>query len=96
MVKIRGHRVELGEVESVLAEAANVREAVCVLVVDDAEERHIEAFVVPFSPPCDEQQLRRHCLTAVPRYMVPERFHTVAELPRTRSGKLDRRALLGV
>jgi amino acid adenylation domain-containing protein len=96
MVKIRGHRVELGEIESVLAVAANVREAVCVLVGDDAEERHIEAFVVPFSPPSDEQQLRRHCLTALPRYMVPKRFHTVAELPRTQSGKLDRRALLSV
>jgi amino acid adenylation domain-containing protein len=96
MVKIRGHRVELGEVESVLAEAANVREAVCVVVGDGAEERHIEAFVVPFLPPCDEEHLRRHCLTALPRYMVPDRFHTVARLPRTQSGKLDRRALLGV
>jgi acyl-coenzyme A synthetase/AMP-(fatty) acid ligase len=95
MVKIRGHRVELGEVESVLADAANVREAVCVLVGDDADDRRIEAFVVPLAPPCDEQQLRRHCRTALPRHMVPDRFHTMAELPRTRSGKLDRRALLG-
>jgi len=96
MVKIRGHRVELGEIESVVAEGSSVREAVCVVVGNDIEGRHIEAFVVPLSPLFDEMVLKRHCSMAVPRYMVPERFHIVAELPRTRSGKVDRRALLNL
>ncbi|MFG3658008.1 amino acid adenylation domain-containing protein [Streptomyces sp. NPDC047706] len=94
MVKIRGHRVELGEVESALSEA--VREVVCVTVGDASGERHIEAYVVPFAAGCEVSELRRHCLDVLPRYMVPERFHLVAALPRTRSGKLDRRAVLGL
>ncbi|MBZ6085411.1 amino acid adenylation domain-containing protein [Streptomyces olivaceus] len=94
MVKIRGHRVELGEVESALCEA--VREVVCVTVGDASGERHIEAYVVPFSTECDVSQLRQHCLDVLPRYMVPEHFHLVTALPRTRSGKLDRRAVLGL
>ncbi|MFF3432125.1 amino acid adenylation domain-containing protein [Streptomyces sp. NPDC002602] len=94
MVKIRGHRVELGEVESALAEA--VREVVCVTVGDTSGERHIEAYVVPFSAGCEVSELRRHCLDVLPRYMVPKHFHLVAALPRTRSGKLDRHAVLGL
>lgn len=91
MVKIRGHRVELGEVESALSET--VREVVCVPVGDASGEKHIEAYVVPFSARCEESELRRHCLAVLPRHMVPEHFHIVAALPRTQSGKLDRRGV---
>ncbi|MEU3173076.1 amino acid adenylation domain-containing protein [Streptomyces sp. NPDC007000] len=94
MVKIRGHRVELGEVESALSET--VREVVCVAVGDTSGEKHVEAYVVPLSPECEVAELRRHCLAVLPRYMVPEHFHVVAVLPRTQSGKLDRRAVLGL
>ncbi|MEO3812924.1 amino acid adenylation domain-containing protein [Sphaerisporangium sp. B11E5] len=92
MVKIRGHRVELGEIESVLAGTENVHEVVCVAVGDD--EKHIEAFVVPGSHPCEVSRLRRACLAALPRYMVPERIHVIETLPRTRTGKIDRRSLI--
>jgi amino acid adenylation domain-containing protein len=94
MVKIRGHRVELGEVESALSDA--VREAVCVAVSDGSGEKHIEAYVVPLSAADEVSDLRRHCLAVLPRSMVPERFHIVAALPRTQSGKLDRRGVLGL
>lgn len=94
MVKIRGFRVALGEVESVLSGAPNVREVACAAVTGQDGEKWIEAFLVPGPDSCDELQLRRHCLAALPRYMVPERFHVVTALPRTRTGKLDRRSLL--
>ncbi|MFI1536203.1 amino acid adenylation domain-containing protein [Streptomyces anandii] len=94
MVKVRGHRVELGEVESALSEL--VREVVCVALGDASGEKHIEAYVVPFSAACEVSELRRHCLAVLPRYMVPEHFHIVAALPRTQSGKLDRRGVLGL
>lgn len=93
MVKIRGFRVALGEVESVLSGAPNVREVACAAVAGQDGEKRIEAFLVPGPELCDELQLRRHCLAALPRYMVPERFHVVTALPRTRTGKLDRRSL---
>ncbi|WP_026401509.1 amino acid adenylation domain-containing protein [Actinomadura rifamycini] len=93
MVKIRGHRVEIGEVEAVLAAADNVREAACVAVDDGSGERVLEAHVVPDGRPLDVPGLRRHCLAEIPRYMVPERFHAAAELPVTGTGKIDRRRL---
>ncbi len=93
MVKIRGHRVELGEIESVLSGAENVGEVACVAVDDGTGEKRVEAYVVPESLPCDVARIRRHCGTALPRYMVPEKVHIVAALPRSGTGKIDRRSL---
>ena len=95
MVKIRGHRVEIGEIETVLSAADNVREVACVAVGDGPDERAVEAYVVPESDPFDVSLVRRHCLAELPRYMVPERFHVIAALPVTRTGKIDRRGLAG-
>jgi amino acid adenylation domain-containing protein len=94
MVKIRGHRVEIGEIEAVLSAADNVREAACVAVGDSPDDRSVEAYVVPEADPIDISRVRRHCLTELPRYMVPERFHVIAALPTTRTGKIDRRGLV--
>lgn len=93
MVKIRGHRVEIGEIEAVLSAADNIREAACVAVDDGAGERVVEAYVVPAAHPLDVSQVRRHCLTEIPRYMVPERFHVRSALPVTGTGKIDRKRL---
>ncbi|MFC5185558.1 amino acid adenylation domain-containing protein [Actinomadura harenae] len=95
MVKIRGHRVEIGEVEAVLSAAENVREVACVVVGDGPDDRVIEAYLVPEEDPLDVPRVRRHCLAELPRYMVPERFHVVAGLPTTGTGKIDRRGLAG-
>ena len=94
MVKIRGHRVEMGEIEAVLSAADNVREAACVAVGDGPDERTVEAYVVPEADPLDVSLVRRHCLAELPRYMVPERFHVITALPLTRTGKVDRRGLV--
>ncbi|MEV3926869.1 amino acid adenylation domain-containing protein [Actinomadura coerulea] len=93
MVKIRGHRVEIGEIEAVLSAAGNVREAACVAVDDGTGERVVEAYVVPEAHPLDVSGLRRHCLAEIPRYMVPERFHVRTAFPVTGTGKIDRRRL---
>ena len=93
MVKVRGHRVEIGEIEAVLSAAGNVREAACVAVDDGTGERVIEAYLVPEAPPLDVSAVRRHCLTEIPRYMVPERFHVRTAFPVTGTGKIDRKRL---
>ncbi|MFD7750304.1 amino acid adenylation domain-containing protein [Streptomyces sp. NPDC059698] len=90
MVKVRGYRVELGDVESALSEVPSVREAVCVVVGGTEGEKRLEAYVVSRSPEPTALELRRHCLATLPRHMVPERFHFLTALPRTRSGKVDR------
>ncbi|MET9900720.1 amino acid adenylation domain-containing protein [Streptomyces sp. NPDC006446] len=92
MVKVRGHRVELGEIEACLSRYPAVGE-VAVLVDGDGVAARIVAVVVPVGPPPGLLALKRHCAERLPRYMIPDAVLTVAELPRTRNGKTDRRTL---
>src|SRR5499427_340266 len=94
-VKTRGYRVELGEIETRLAAHPAVDEAVVLAVPDDEVTNRLRAVVV-----CKEggsvtaDELRQHCALTLPRYMVPEGVDFRRELPRTSSGKVDRRALV--
>jgi clorobiocin biosynthesis protein CloN4 len=93
LVKVRGHRVELGEVEAVLSAHEDIAQAAAVVVGAGMDTR-LEAFVVPAGPrQPGVLALRQHCAKRLPRYMVCDRFHLVAELPLTSSGKVDRLAL---
>jgi len=92
-VKIRGMRVELGEIESALAAHPDVREAVVVLQPAGADER-LAAYVVADGPlPPSAARLRRHLAERLPRHMVPSAFVPLDRLPLLPSGKLDRSAL---
>ncbi|GAA2425496.1 amino acid adenylation domain-containing protein [Streptomyces macrosporus] len=97
MVKVRGYRVELEDVEAALLTSAAVHEAACVVTGVGDDEARLEAYVVPADgAPASPAELRRHCLAVLPRYMVPAAFHLVDALPRTSTGKTDRRALAAV
>ncbi len=88
-VKVRGFRIELGEVEACLAGNPEVAEA-AVLVRED----RLVAFVVPQQAPGPSpKDLRTWTASCLPGYMVPSAFVDLAALPRTASGKVDRRAL---
>ncbi|WP_162603898.1 non-ribosomal peptide synthetase, partial [Streptomyces sp. CS014] len=89
-VKVRGFRVEPGEVEACLGAHPTVRE-----VFVGTHERRLTAWIVPAAgrEGLDLSALRAHAAAAMPPYMVPSHFIPVAELPLTRSGKIDRRAL---
>jgi amino acid adenylation domain-containing protein len=91
-VKLRGFRVELGEVESVLAADDRVRQ-VAVEVWDGGGGRHLTAYVVPAADPPTLAEIREVAAARLPDYMVPTRLAVLTELPRTPSGKIDRRAL---
>ncbi len=88
MVKTRGYRVELGEIESALYAHPAVREAAAVAVPDDLLGNRIRAFVV--GDGLTPKEIRAHCATLLPRYMVPEEVELIAELPRTTTDKIDR------
>ncbi|MFB8235003.1 amino acid adenylation domain-containing protein [Kitasatospora purpeofusca] len=93
-VKLRGHRVELGEVEAGLRAAPQVRDAAALVVRDAAGNELLTALVVPAGPGAlDAAALRRFARATMPAQLVPNRFHPVEELPLTSSGKLDRKAL---
>jgi acyl-coenzyme A synthetase/AMP-(fatty) acid ligase len=89
-VKIRGQRVELGEIESALHRHPLIRNAVVVL----REARSLVAYVVPEAQQdLDEAALRAHLAERLPEYMVPSRIVALAEIPTNPHGKTDRAAL---
>jgi len=93
MVKIRGYRVDLGEIERTLCAHPQVKEAG--VVADDREsgEKYLAAYVVPASTPGPTvDELRRFLKETLPDYMVPSAFVFLQSLPLT-NGKLDRKAL---
>jgi acyl-coenzyme A synthetase/AMP-(fatty) acid ligase/acyl carrier protein len=91
--KVRGHRVELGEIERVLLEHPAAGEAV-VTVQDRPGGARLVAYITPREGAnLAIGALRKFVEARVPGYMVPALFVTLAALPRTPGGKLDRRAL---
>jgi acyl-CoA synthetase (AMP-forming)/AMP-acid ligase II len=94
MVKTRGYRVELGEVEAALYEHPAVREAVVLPVPDEMLGSRLRA-VIAADPPgaLTRQDVLEHCKRRLPGYMVPDVVEFCQALPRTSTGKVDRTRL---
>lgn len=92
-VKVRGFRVELGEIETALTAHADVR-AAAALAVDGTGESAIRAFVAPAQPDVGVDTLLGYLRARLPDYAVPAELVLVPAIPLTPNGKLDRRALL--
>jgi amino acid adenylation domain-containing protein len=93
MVKTRGYRVELGEVESVLYEHPAVSEAAVLPVPDELLGNRLRAVICAERQPSREDLLA-HCRRRLPAYMVPDTVEFSDTLPKTSTGKVDR-VLLG-
>jgi amino acid adenylation domain-containing protein len=91
MVKVRGHRVELGEVEAALLAHPEIDEAAVAVVGSGVEARLLAFLVAQHELPLLE--IKQHCAERLPRYMIVDRAIFLHELPRTRNGKVDRLAL---
>lgn len=91
-VKVRGQRIELGEIEAALQEVDGVRDAVVVLR-DDGASPALVGYVVLRDPDADVGAIRTGLGQRLPEAMVPTAIVALGELPRTTSGKVDRRAL---
>jgi amino acid adenylation domain-containing protein len=93
-IKLRGQRMELGEIESVLASHAAVRQAV-VTLTGESEQQKLSAYVVvktgSSSPGAGE--LRRYLRTKLPEHMVPAGYWQIEKVPQLPSGKVNRAAL---
>jgi acyl-coenzyme A synthetase/AMP-(fatty) acid ligase len=93
-VKTRGYRVELGEIEAALYSLSAVVECAVVAVPDEAVTNLLKAFVV-VSEPVTDAELAGRCRERLPRYMVPDEFEFREALPKSSTGKIDRRSLQG-
>jgi amino acid adenylation domain-containing protein len=93
-IKSRGYRIELGEIETAIYAHPAVSECAVVAVPDEIVTNRVLAYV-SLSGPLDVGSLTQFCAERLPHYMVPERFEFADELPRTSTGKVDRRALAG-
>jgi non-ribosomal peptide synthetase-like protein len=93
-VKLRGYRIELEAIESILARCPGIREAACRVQGEGATEM-LAAHVIPDDPksPPHVEQLKAELRKALPTYMMPSAFGVIDELPRTAGGKLRRSEL---
>ncbi len=94
-VKIRGFRIEPGEIEALLGGHPGVSQAAVVPRGQGAARRLVAFVVARPGAALDGDELRSYLRGRTPDYMVPAAFTTVAALPLTANGKVDRRALAG-
>ncbi|MEU2257913.1 amino acid adenylation domain-containing protein [Nocardia xishanensis] len=93
-VKVRGQRIELGEIDAVLGRAEGVEFAVTLGVRGPSGATALAAYVVHESGvELDVEELRAHAAAALPGYMVPAAFVVLDAIPLNAVGKLDRKAL---
>ncbi|MDX2776744.1 amino acid adenylation domain-containing protein [Streptomyces caniscabiei] len=94
-IKIRGFRVELGEIEAVIRTAAGVADTAVAAVAPPGEgERRLVAYVVPRTGTvCEPEAIRAWAAERLPAHMVPTAILILDALPLSANGKVDRRAL---
>lgn len=94
MIKSRGYRIELGEIEAALYAHPATIEAAAIPLPDEEIGNRIFA-VVTLKPDVQvtSEELTRHCAERIPHYMIPERIDLRTHLPKTSTGKVDRRRL---
>jgi len=92
-IKLRGFRIELGDIEATLLQNCGVR-AAAVVLREYADGQRLVAYVVPNHAELDTPSLRLYLRERLPEHMIPSAFVALESLPKTSSGKLDRKAAL--
>ncbi|UGT59956.1 non-ribosomal peptide synthetase [Nocardia asteroides] len=94
-VKVRGHRIELGEVQAAIAAHPAVGHCAVVAVGDPARGTTLAAYLVPAGNGMvlEPEQVRARAAVSLPEYMLPSSFTVLERIPLTEHGKLDRAAL---
>ena len=93
--KIRGHRIELGEIDAALTADDDVRAAVTI-TVGESDTARLISYVAAADLDVDAAMLRERLADRLPRHMIPAAIIPIDDIPRTPSGKVDLRALPAV
>ena len=93
-IKLHGYRIELDEIDAVVASFPTVRRSATTVREDRPGDKRLVGYLVADDKePIDKSALRQFALQQLPEYMVPSLFVVVDQIPQTPSGKLDRKAL---
>ncbi|MGN7824087.1 amino acid adenylation domain-containing protein [Chitinophaga sp. 22536] len=91
-VKIHGHRIEPGEIESVLLQYPGVKQAVVLMQVNATGDKYLSGYIVPQGD-FDKAALTEYLKGRLPAYMIPARLVPLERIPLTSNGKADKKAL---
>jgi polyketide synthase PksN len=93
-IKLHGHRIEPGEIETALRDHPSVRDAVVILRADEGTRPFLAGYLIPAADAqVNAAELRAFLRSRLPGYMVPAALVTMAAFPETPNGKVDRKAL---
>jgi amino acid adenylation domain-containing protein len=92
MIKSRGYRIELGEIEAALYAHPEVLEAAVIAVPDEKIGARIQAYIVVKNG-LSRADLEKACSQRIPRYMMPDVLEIRSQLPKTSTGKIDKKSL---
>jgi len=92
-VKVRGYRVELGEIETVLNKLEQIKECVLIARRDPAGNTRLVAYVIPAVKTMDTQRIRGELQRLLPDYMLPHAYVEIEKIPLNANGKVNTKAL---
>ncbi|AJY76271.1 non-ribosomal peptide synthetase [Paenibacillus beijingensis] len=92
-VKVRGYRIEVGEIEKVLAEYNRIQEVVVTVNENDNGERFLCCYYVS-AKKVEKEKLKQYLRKRLPHYMLPSYFIQIEKIPITNNGKIDRKKLM--
>jgi non-ribosomal peptide synthetase component F len=95
MIKSRGYRIEIGEIETVLCNHPEIMTAVVIPIPDELIGNRIAAVIVPLKKgTVGREDIIKHCAIRLPKYMIPELIEFRDSLMMTSSGKVDRQSYI--
>jgi acyl carrier protein len=92
-VKVRGYRIEMGEIEAALMSMQEIKEAVVVAKQTEGGDKRLIGYVVAEQEEVNRREVMRQLRERLPEYMVPSGIIVLDEMPLSESGKINRRAL---
>ncbi len=93
-IKVRGFRIEIGEIEAVLTNQPSIQEAVILAKkMDDGNKSLYAYYTVSGGEHVEQKEIRTYLARNLPEYMLPERLIEVQEMPLSPTGKIDRKQL---